>query len=305
MTEIHGIISIRNVVAVLACCVFINFAPAADPATKLTPQSMVGKKPGDQTKNSINQKFCWCPAGSYKMGTPSTEAHRSYDEDQVDVTLTQGFWISKYEVTEREYKLIRNRSPKVSYGEDFPVVDMRSGDARQFAEKLTEHGQKAGAIAKNWIYAIPTEAEWEYACRADTTTAYSFGSSVNNLAGHGNFADQQLRQHDDSTFRYAHKKLDDGFAKLAPVGSFEPNAWGIHDMHGNAWEWCADSYFEKLPGGVNPIANGKGAERGRVIRGGSWLSHAHYCRSAMRQAHHDLNSAPYIGFRVVLKPKPN
>ena len=181
---------------------------------------------------------------------------------------------------------------------------MRSGDARRYADNLTKRERESSQIPQSWAYSLPTEAEWEYACRAGTSTAYSFGDSVDKLPEHGNFADRQLLRFDDSEFRYADRALDDRFSQTAPVGSYRPNPWGIHDMHGNVWEWCSDNYVRQLSGGVDPQGPKQGDGRGRIIRGGSWLSRADYCRSAMRKAHHDLNSAPYIGIRIVLKPQP-
>lgn len=270
---------------------------------ELSPDLKPGKHAGDELVNSIGQFFCWCPPGGFKMGSPVSEVNRSFDEDQIDVTLTQGFWMSKFEVTEREYKLVTKRSPKIARGDNFPMVDMKSGDARRYADNLTKREYEAGQLSKDWSYSFPTEAQWEYACRAGSRTAFSFGDSVTALPHYGNFADRSLLEFNDSEYRYANSTFDDGHARLAPVGSFKPNLWGLHDMHGNVWEWCTDRYATSLSGGIDPGGPEKG-DFGRVIRGGSWLSYAHYCRSAMRQSQHDLNSAPYVGIRVILIRSP-
>ena len=269
----------------------------------LSKDRIRGSNPGEQVANSVDQTFCWCPAGSFQMGSPENEVGRSYDEVPVKVSITRGFWISKFEVTEAEYKEVTGRTARKPQGDRFPCVDMRSSDARRYVEKLTEREHKSGHLPLDWTYSLPTEAEWEYACRARTNTPYSFGQSISRLPDHGNFADRKLYELKPSDYRYADRNLDDGFALAAPVGSYRANSWGIHDMHGNVWEWCSDNYSQKLPGGADPLGAEKGDGRGRVIRGGSWLSIPSYCRSAMRNAQHDLNDAPYIGIRVVLRPK--
>jgi len=274
---------------------------AAQKPTFSFPDSLTGQHAGEEAVNSIGQKFSWCPAGSFLMGSPADEPGRSYDEEQVEVRLSHGFWMAQFEVTEKEYQLVRNRKPKQPRGDDHPSTE---GDPRKFAEQLTEREQQAGQIPKSWIYTLPTEAEWEYACRAGSRNAFSFGDSPDQLHEYGNFADRQLLNYDHSTFRYASTEWDDGFARTAPVGSYRPNRWGLYDMHGNVWEWCLDRYDEQLTGGIDPVGPEK-SDRGLVIRGGSWLSYPHYCRSAMRKAHHERLNADYVGFRVVLKPKPS
>lgn len=297
-------LSTWNFLGVLAVCLIGSSTTwADDPVRMLSSQSIQGTTAGERTINSVNIPFCWCPPGKFTMGSPDQESHRHDDEGQVEVTFEHGFWISQHEVTEAEYKLITNRSPRSSLGENYPAADMRSGDARRFAEMLTKREKEAGQIPDDWEYAMPTEAQWEYACRAGTSTSFCFGDSEQMLPEFGNFADKQLLSFDPSEYRYANSRLDDSFPTLAPVESYRANSWGIYDMHGNAWEWCLDEYSPKLPGGKNPQGPERGNGQGRVIRGGSWLSHYHYCRSAMRNAHHDLNSAPYIGIRIVLCPK--
>lgn len=261
-----------------------------------------GKFPGQEWTNSVGQVFCWCPPGAFTMGSPESESERDDDEGPIKVQLTKGFWISKYELTEREYSLLRKRNAKKPRGKLYPYVDARHGDALNAAKAITERERKAGTLPKDWAYTMPTEAEWEYACRAGSTTAYCFGDSSADLHRFGNFADATLFRFDPSLYRYASEQFDDGFDQAAPVGSYLPNAWGIHDMHGNVWEWCRDEYSELLAGGDDPSGPEKSAGRGRVIRGGSWISYPAYCRSSMRQVQTDLNVAPYLGIRLILKP---
>ncbi|MEC8554550.1 MAG: formylglycine-generating enzyme family protein [Planctomycetota bacterium] len=259
-------------------------------------------KAGDKFVNSIGQIFCWCPAGSFEMGSAESEAGRGYDEDMISVDITKGFWISKYEVTEREYLAAMRRTSKMPAGKNYPFTAARHGDAKRFSDSLNKLEQAEKIIPAGWSYDLPTEAEWEYACRAETSTAYCFGDTSQTLFQFANFADAALFNEDPSGFRYADRNVQDGFARAAPVGHFLPNAWGIHDLHGNVSEWTKDTYAEQRPGGKDPLVTEKQFnERGNVIRGGSWLSAAAYCRSAMRNAQVDLNDTTHVGFRIVLR----
>lgn len=257
---------------------------------------------GNEFLNSIGQIFCWCPAGSFEMGSAESEAGRSYDEDRLSVNITRGFWISKYEVTEREYLAATRRASKMPVGKNYPFTGARYGDAKRFPDSLNKLELADKIISAGWSYDLPTEAEWEYACRAGSRTAYGFGDSAKSLFQFANFADAALFNQDPSGFRYADRRSMDGFARAAPVGQFHPNTWGIHDMHGNVAEWTKDTYSVERPGGKDPIVTERQFnERGKVIRGGSWLSSSAYCRSAMRNAQVDLNDATHVGFRIVLR----
>jgi formylglycine-generating enzyme required for sulfatase activity len=163
---------------------------------------------------------------------------------------------------------------------------------------------KAGRIPGGWEYRLPTEAEWEYACRAGSTSNYSFGDSATDLHRFANYADASLYQFDDS-FYYCDLKGDDGVGKRpAAIGSYEPNAWGIHDMHGNVSEFCRDGYEATLPGGTDPKADGR--QNTIVHRGGAWCSTPEYCLAGFR--HFTVNShnnghVSHIGLRMVLARK--
>lgn len=251
-----------------------------------------GTKAGESWTNSIGMVFRWCPPGSFDMGGSKKKAMK--------VTLTQGFWISQFEVTQEQYAKVTRRKPDrevFRLGKDIPITHVGTGD--RFTKSLTELERKANILPKNWSYDLPTEAEWEYACRAGSTTKYCFGDDIDQLPLYGNFADRSLEK-SNPDFWYASKKLDDGQGEgPAPVGRFKPNAWGIHDMHGNVAEVCRDAFVPELPGGRDPLVK-KGQDQ--VIRGGSWASYPKYCQSAFRNAFRTRDKVGFIGIRVILKP---
>ena len=192
-------------------------------------------------------EMVWCPPGSFMMGSPENEEGRRADETQHRVTLTTGFWLAKYPVTKAQWKSVTGSTPSwFTHDEKLPVEYVSWKRCIEFC-----------AIAGNGLR-LPTEAEWEYACRAGSSTALSWGNAQEE------------------------RKANFGRSKVTtPVGFYEPNAWGLHDMHGNVWEWCADWYGD-YPGGA--VTDPKGPDSGseRICRGGSWEDHAWCCRSACR-----------------------
>ena len=205
-------------------------------------------------------KMVWCPAGSFMMGSPSGEKDRCDDETQHRVTLTEGFWMANTEVTQKQWEsvmgtTVRQQRDKANsswslYGEgdDYPMYYVSWDEAQEFC-------QKAGHDLQ-----LPTEAQWEYACRAGSTGAYGGTGDLGTMGWYtGNRGTQ-----------------------THPVGTKQRNAWGLYDMHGNVWEWCADWYTKDL--GTRAVTNptGPGSGSGRVGRGGGWYNYAKYCRSAFR-----------------------
>jgi sulfatase modifying factor 1 len=249
----------------------------------LGAEPFVGMKPGEERAYSaLKMKFCYCPAGKFKMGSP--------DEGQVDVTLTQGYWLGTYEVTQGQWKAVMkttpwNGEPEVKEDSDYPAVYVSWKDGMSFCQRLTEKERSAGRLKRDWEYTLPTEAQWEYACRAGTRTQYSFGDDADELGRYAWFSDNAY----DLGEKYAHE-----------VGKKLPNAWKLHDMHGNVWEWCRDWYTEKLPGGDNPVVTTKATLR--VIRGGGWYFDATFCRSAYRFGSVPGSRIRRIGFRVAAVP---
>jgi len=271
--------------------------PASEPAPPPVAESPAaaridGTRPGEEwSDNSLNMPFRWCPPGKFLMGSPVNEEGRDDDEDQVQVTLTRGFWLGKYTVTQAEWQQVMGSKPwkrKEWVKEDprCPATYVSWEDAMEFCRKLTERERQAGRLPEGWEYTLPSEAQWEYACRAGTTTAYHFGDDASLLRDYAWFDDNAY----DIGEKYAHE-----------VGQKKPNARGLHDMHGNVWEWCQDVYQEKLPGGTNPVVDDGGS--GRVDRGGSWLSHPGHCRSAARLSGSPENRRSYLGFRLARVPQ--
>ncbi len=241
-------------------------------------------------------KLCWCPPGQFLMGSPAAEPDHRPDEAQVQVTLSKGFWMGKYEVTQGQWKRLMGPIPGkliAGEGDDFPVYWINFSEAEEFCQRLTKRAQDFGELPTGWEFRLPTEAQWEYACRAGTTNAFSFGQTLStNQANMGK----------------PYNGTPDGTpgSAASPVGSYPANAWGIHDMHGNEFEWCRDWYHTQLPGGTDPdlredqgVPNRDGTYS-RVRRGGAWTDEAKFCRSALRLRYEPPRRADHIGFRVVL-----
>ena len=259
--------------------------------------SFRGQKPGGE-RNVDSITFCWCPPGRFVMGSPPGEPDRRPDEDQVDVTLTRGFWMAKYETTQGQWARIAGALPgaltaELPAGDDLPVGNVNFAEAEDFCLKLTERGRQSGALPKDWEFRLPTEAQWEYACRAGTKTATAFGEALSSTQA--NFEGKP----------YNGARPGPSLGRAARVGQYPANAWGLHDMHGNTFEWCRDWYHARLPGGVDPdlrevrgVPNRDGTYS-RVRRGGAWDDDGWACRSAFRLRFEPERRYDHIGFRVV------
>ena len=209
--------------------------------------------------------LCYCAPGSFTMGSPLTEVERDNDENQVEVTISRGFWIGQYEVTQNQWVAVMGKNPSLGQGGLLPVGGVSWEDASVFVKRLN------GMLPNRskWRFALPTEAQWEYACRAGTQTPFSFGSVLTGSAANC-----------DGERPYGVIVSGTKGKGSRKVGSFNANPWGIYDMHGNVYEWCFDWYGERLIGGIDPIGPATGPMR--MFRGGSWLSAASLCRSANR-----------------------
>jgi formylglycine-generating enzyme required for sulfatase activity len=232
-------------------------------------------KPGENfTVPDLKLDMIWLKPGTFMMGSPVSERESGPDEIQHQVTLTQGFYLGKYEVTQAQWERVMGNNPSHFKGADRPVEQVSWDDAVEFCKKLTEMEKKAGRVPEGMSYQLPTEAQWEYACRAGTTTAFSWGNDINSTNANYNYNIRQTRD----------------------VGNYAANPWGFFDMHGNVWEWIAD-WFGAYPVG-NPVTDptGEASGSGRVARGGSW-----YCydlRSAERGDGPPSGRVNYLGFRV-------
>ena len=232
---------------------------------------------GDFT-NSIGMELVWCPPGTFWMGSPEDEAGRRDWETLHQVTLTRGFWIGRFPVTQGQWEEVMGGNPSrfKESGPDAPVEEVSWDDAQEFCLAL---GQRDGRE-----YRLPTEAEWEYACRAGSTGAWCFGDDEEML---GDYA-------------WYYGNSDD---RTHPVGRKKPNAWGIHDMHGNVFEWCQDWYGDYPEGPTtDPVGPKGGSDRG--YRGGGWNYGAGGCRSALRSGDDPVRRRSFMGFRVAVSSTP-
>ena len=216
------------------------------------------------------------PAGEFMMGSPGTESDRSDDETQHRVSITKPFYLGVTEVTQEQYQKVMGSNPSKFKGPQNPVETVSWADAVEFCGKLSAMPAEKTA---GHVYRLPTEAEWEYACRSGTTMAYGFGDDASRLGDYGWFEGNS----DSSTH---------------PVGEKKPNAWGLYDMHGSLDEWC-QVWHGAYPSGsaTDPIGPTSGSYR--VLRGGSWLIFAGDCRSAFRFRFAPEFRSNYLGFRVL------
>jgi len=217
----------------------------------------------------VKMEFVWIPAGRFQMGADEG----SGDEKPVHtVTISKGFWMGKYEVTQEQYEQVAGSNPSKFKGSKNPVEKVNWHHAKAFCEAVTK---KTGRTVR-----LPTEAEWEYACRAGTTTRYYTGDYESDLAEAGWWGGNSGK-------------------KTHPVGQKIPNAWGLYDMHGNVWEWCED-WYGKYPSGSVTDPTGPATGSARVFRGGSWIDAAGKCRVAYRHGINPDYADALIGFRVCL-----
>jgi sulfatase modifying factor 1 len=251
----------------------------------------VGTRTGEiWNDNPLKIEFLWCEPGKFTMGSPKNEKDRGENEDQVEVTLTKGFWLGKYEVTQEQWRSVMNTEPwldhrRVRIAPDSPACWVSWEVANLFCRELTRADRSAGVIPEGWDYVLPTEAQWEYACRAGTTTKFSFGDD-----------DQKLD--DFAWYGEEHRQPQQMHARA--VGTKKPNPWGFHDMHGNVVEWCRDWFQPRYPGGTDPFVS-MDQGTGVTARGGEWRQPLHWSRSAHRQSLRNDGIAATIGFRVSLQ----
>ena len=268
-----------------------------DSTQRNSPATFDGSKPGDE-REVAGVKLCWCPPGRFLMGSPPDEPERRPGEDQVEVLLTRGFWMAKYEATQGQWKRVVGKLPgeltaELPEGDDYPVGNVNFAEAEAFCQRLTELGRQSGELPIVWEFRLPTEAQWEYACRAGTTTATSFGDRLSSKQA--NFKGKP----------YNGAEPGPSLGRAAKVGSYPANAWGLHDLHGNVVEWCRDWYHWRLPGGTDPDLSSVRGTRNRdgtyprSRRGSAWSDHGWACRSAFRQRFEPERRSDHIGFRVV------
>ncbi len=233
--------------------------------------------------NEFGMEFVWIPPGKFLMGSRQDEPEREENEAQHEVTLTKGFWMQTTAVTQRHWESVMGNNPSHFRGPELPVERVSWNDCQEFCQKVTDQtGRKTG---------LPTEAQWEYICRAGTTSPFWFGKNITtdqvNYDGEEPYDGGEQGEYRDQT---------------VPVKSFPPNGWGLYGMHGNVLEWCQDWYGEY---GSEPRIDPEGPAEGRhrVIRGGSWGRHAGLCRSAYRLHYDPVLSGSLLGFRCAQVPE--
>jgi len=248
-------------------------------------------------RNFLNIEMVWCPPGSFVMGSAALEAHPTIiAEDACEVVIKKGFWIGRYEVTQQQWKKMMGANPDYHCDEPFlwffklprdqaPVTSIDWSDASKFCEMLTKVERDAGRLTSKFRYSLPSEEQWEYACRAGTETAYSFGNELN-----GKQANCDGQRPFGTLLKGPYR------AQTLDVGSFLPNPWGIYDMHGNVEEWC-ESWCARSSDSEWFI---KFRAENVPVRGGAWNNTAQDCRSAARNGYYPHVRSDVIGLRVVL-----
>ncbi len=237
----------------------------ADAAHALVPASLT---------NSLGMKMLWCPPGEFLMGSPEDEEGHDESENQVQVQISKGFWMARTPVTQGQWQALMGNNPSHFKGsKDLPVEQVNWNDAVEFCDKLNAQE----SLPSGYRYALPTEAQWEYACRAGTTTPFHFGSTLNGTEANCN-----------GTRPYGTEIKGSYLERTTVVGSYPPNAWGLYDMHGNVFEWCEDMY------------DASGSYR--VNRGGSCGLDAAYCTAGFRGRAGPGLRLGRIGFRAASVP---
>ncbi|WP_022953242.1 formylglycine-generating enzyme family protein [Leucothrix mucor] len=232
------------------------------------------------TYKGIQQKFRWCEPGEFLMGSPQKETYRRPDESLHNVILSKGFWIADTTVTQALWMEVVNNNPSRFQGESRPVENVSWNDAQEFIVKMND-------MKSELKLRLPTEAEWEYACRAGSKTPFCWGEQINSDLV--NF---------EGTYPYKGGEISEYREHTVDVKSFHQNDWGLWQMHGNVSEWCQDWYgdYLRLPK-KSPLMSAK--SEGKLIRGGSWFTGGWQCRSAFRASRPPQTRSDTIGFRLI------
>jgi len=283
---------------------YLGSKPQATTAQPSQPQQ-ANTQPAPQTNTqqsviqpsaSVLNDMVRIQGGTFTMGSPTNEPNRVNDEVQHQVTVSS-FYMGKYEVTQKEYQEVMGVNPSNFRGDNLPVENVSWYDAVEYCNRRSKKEGLTPAYTKNgdnvtWNrnangYRLPTEAEWEYACRAGTATPFSTGNNI--ITSQANY---------DGNYPYNNNAKGEYREKTMPVGSFTPNVWGLYDMHGNVSEWCWD-WYSGYSSGYQTDPTGAVTGSGRVVRGGDWYNDGRYLRSAFRNYFNPLNRYYYIGFRLV------
>ncbi len=249
--------------------------------------------PGKQKLDMV-----WIKPGSFKMGSPENELGRDSDETQHEVKISKEFWLGKYEVTQAQWDAVMGSNDSEFTGETLPVTNVSWLKAMEFCEELTKMEEEAGNLPEGYKYTLPTEAQWEYACRAGTRTSLNSGKNITTKEWYEKCPNlDKVGWYEKNSSGTPH-----------PVGKKQPNEWGLYDMHGNVLEWCLDHCDWNWIDGVvtdtyidgikDPLCK---TGSSRVMRGGSWYNrYAYFCRSAYRYHHYPDGRDNGSGFRVAL-----
>jgi len=273
-----------------------NKAPQSKDKSPKPASQPVQTQPAASAQRPVLPEMVRIQGGTFTMGSPANEPEHYDDEVQHKVTVSS-FYMGKYQVTQKEYQAVMGTNPSNFKGDNLPVEEVSWYDAVNYCNRLSQKEGLAPAYTVNganvtWNqnadgYRLPTEAEWEYACRAGTTTPFSTGNNITTRQA--NY---------DGNNPYNNNAKGEYRGKTTPVGSFEPNSWGLYDMHGNVMEWCWDWYGD-YSGGAQTDPKGASSGTHRVERGGSWLSHAKNLRSARRDYYTPSYRIVNLGFRLV------
>lgn len=278
----------------------VQLAPAENIVWKVEPQRIPAPVTGqDYRVPYLEINLIFLTSGQFELGSPPPEETRLPNEGdgngrQTRVSLTRGFWMGQTEVTQAQWTRLMGANPSQYQNPAKPVESITWEEAMAYAQKLTETESKAQRLPAGYAYRLPTQAEWEYACRAGTTTPFSFGAEADS--SRGNFRGLYPRQF--STVEVArHQEVG-----TVPVASFAANPWNLYDMHGNVREWCYEAFSERYPGGQ--VSDWVGPLTGtyRVSRGGGWEDSAPRCRSAARDRIAAQSKSASQGFRICLAP---
>jgi uncharacterized protein (TIGR02996 family) len=245
----------------------------------------VGVKPvGPFWTNSIGMRFAWIPAGTFVMGSPKKERKRQKNEIQHKGTFTRGFFLAVHPMTQGYWREIIGNNPSYHQGDDLPVEQVSWDDCQTFLGQMS--------VREGHAYRLPTEAEWEYACRAGTTTLFYFGETISTV---------QVNYDGKHPYGDGEEGVDRN--RTVPVGSFPANALGLHDMHGNVFEWCSDLDGDYASGdSIDPQGPLEGVRR--ILRGGSFRDQAKVVRSAFRLGYGPWVRVIFVGFRAAMTFTP-